>query len=79
MHIQIGPAVRLGRRDTVLLSSDGLADNLSLDQIVEAIRRGPLGDGVARLAARAKRRMAGHGETTPCKPDDLTIVAWRAD
>lgn len=78
MHIQIGPAVCLGRYDTVLLSSDGLADNLELEEIVELIRRGPLRDGVAQLVARSRERMSGADASAPSKPDDLSVVAWRA-
>ncbi len=77
MHIEIGPALTLADRDTLLLASDGLADNLSLDEIVEIIRRGPLLDAVARLVERASARMAGSPDGQPSKPDDLTVVAWR--
>lgn len=75
MRIEVGPELRLAVRDTILLASDGLFDNLFAEEIVERMRSGPLGDGVAALVALARERMAGGG--SPSKPDDLTIVACR--
>ena len=75
MRIEVGPRVRLHPRDTVLIGSDGLFDNLHLDEIVATIRKGPL-DRVARtLVERCTARMAAAGD--PCKPDDLTFVLLR--
>ena len=42
MRVEVGPALQLAARDTVLLASDGLFDNLYIDEIVDTIRRGPL-------------------------------------
>ena len=64
--------------DTVLLASDGLFDNLFIDEIVDSIRTGPLKDAADRLVERAGKRMSGNGAADqPCKPDDLTIVLFR--
>lgn len=73
MRIEIGPRIRLGAFDRVLLASDGLFDNLRVDEIVDGVRRGPLARSVDALATLAHRRMAG-GDA---KPDDLTVVAYR--
>ncbi len=60
-----GPAHRMAPRDTLLLASDGLFDNLLPDEIVEAIRSGPL-DQLNRLACRSgPGRMATSGGTAP--------------
>jgi serine/threonine protein phosphatase PrpC len=40
MCIEVGSALCLARRDTLLIASDGLFDNLHVDEIVERIRKG---------------------------------------
>ncbi|MEE8308543.1 MAG: protein phosphatase 2C domain-containing protein [Gammaproteobacteria bacterium] len=77
MRIEVGTAVRLAQRDTVLLASDGLLDNLRLDEMVEVIRKGPLAVAADRLVELAAQRMAGSDLGDPSKPDDLTIVLYR--
>jgi serine/threonine protein phosphatase PrpC len=78
MRIEIGGPLVLAPRDTLLLASDGLCDNLRLDEIVERIRKGPLETAVRRLLADAAARMAAPPDAPhPCKPDDLTIVCFR--
>jgi PPM family protein phosphatase len=78
MRVEIGTALRIADRDTVLLASDGLLDNLYLDEIIDAIRIGPLPEAADRLVGAARKRMAGAGNgELPCKPDDLTIILYR--
>jgi protein phosphatase len=78
MRVEIGPSLQLAPRDTVLLASDGLFDNLFIDEIVDTIRTGPLPDAANRLVARVRKRMNGEGAADhPCKPDDLTVVLFR--
>jgi serine/threonine protein phosphatase PrpC len=78
MRVEVGPALQLAARDTVLLASDGLFDNLYLDEIVDTIRRGPLTSAADRLVERVQARMQGADAAhQPCKPDDLTIVLFR--
>ncbi len=77
MRIEIGPSLQLAARDTIILASDGLFDNLTLDSIVETLRKGPVETGVAAAATAARRRMNSESEAHPSKPDDLTIVAYR--
>ncbi len=77
MRIEMGSELPLARRDTVLLASDGLLDNLHGDEIVEIIRKGPLVAGARRLVGEAGRRMREPVEGDPSKPDDLTLVAFR--
>jgi serine/threonine protein phosphatase PrpC len=77
MTIEIGPSIRLAPRDTVLLASDGLFDNLYIQEVVERIRKGPLDKAVERLATDSRNRMLHPEPGNPSKPDDLTIVAFR--
>jgi protein phosphatase len=77
MRVEVGPALQLAVRDTVLLASDGLFDNLYIDEIVDVIRRGPLVAAADRLVERVQARMRGADAAQPCKPDDLTVVLFR--
>ena len=78
MRVEVGPPLQLAVRDTVLLASDGLFDNLYIGEIVDTIRSGPLAAAADRLVERVQLRMQGaDAADQPCKPDDLTIVLFR--
>ena len=77
MRIDVGSSLRLARRDTVVLASDGLSDNLHSAEIIELVRKGPIGSAAGLLAESARRRMVRPMETLPSKPDDLTVLAYR--
>jgi protein phosphatase len=78
MRVEVGPPLELAVCDTVLLASDGLFDNLYIDEIVDTIRSGPLIAAADKLVERVQERMHGKGPADkPCKPDDLTIVLFR--
>ena len=77
MRIDIGAEVRLNPRDTVLLASDGLLDNVHLDEIVERVRKGPLDVAAERVIALARRRMLDNSSAQPSKPDDLSLILFR--
>jgi serine/threonine protein phosphatase PrpC len=77
MRIEVGSQRRISPRDTLLLASDGLSDNLRTEEIVALLRTGPLEAACDRLAELARARMHAPGEGEPCKPDDLTFVAFR--
>jgi len=77
MEIEIGPLIRMAERDTLLLASDGLFDNLWFDEIVEGIRKGPLGEALKKLSSRALHRMQSDNGGHPGKPDDLSFVLYR--
>jgi serine/threonine protein phosphatase PrpC len=77
MRIEVGASMRVAPRDTLVVASDGLADNLTVDEIVGLVRQGPLlGAGVA-LAELARRRMERPDPREPSKPDDLTFLLYR--
>ncbi len=77
MHIEIGSSVPIARRDTLLVASDGLADNLTVDEIVEIVRKGPLLQAGRELSSLARERMATKRAEFPSKPDDLTFLLYR--
>lgn len=77
MRIDIGAEIRLQARDTVLLASDGLMDNVHLDEIIERVRKGPLRDAAGKVVGLAKRRMTDTLSSQPSKPDDLSLILFR--
>ncbi|MGD8394038.1 MAG: protein phosphatase 2C domain-containing protein [Candidatus Eiseniibacteriota bacterium] len=78
MRIELGPLVELHRYDTLLLASDGLADNLLPDEIVELIRKGRLAGATGQLFDACRRRMTDPEVGRPSKPDDVSIIAYRS-
>ena len=77
MKIELGPSVKLAPRDSVVLASDGLFDNLYVEEIVDRVRKGPLESATRRLAHDSQRRMNTPEGNQPSKPDDLTFVLFR--
>jgi serine/threonine protein phosphatase PrpC len=76
-RIEIGHHLRLAPFDTVILGSDGLFDNLSIPQIVECARRGPLLKVATDLASASLRAMNAEGADQVGKADDLTFLLLR--
>ena len=77
MHIDMGIDVKLKPRDTVLLASDGLTDNIHVQEIVEMIRKGPLSAAIDSMSSLARRRMSVESKHQPSKPDDLSVILFR--
>ena len=77
MRIEIGPVLKLKTHDTVLLASDGISDNLHLDEIVDFVRKGPLAPTAQSLAVACSRRMRKETDEGPSKPDDMTFILYR--
>ncbi|MCC5860780.1 MAG: protein phosphatase 2C domain-containing protein [Gammaproteobacteria bacterium] len=81
MRIEVGPEMPFAARDTLLLASDGLFDNLFVEEILETIRCGELGVAMRNLQGKVARRMCGpglhNGTLLPSKPDDLGILLFR--
>ncbi len=79
MRIDIGPSIHLAARDTLVVASDGLSDNLINGEIVDTVRVGPLERAGGRLRRLARSRMARPLPGKPCHPDDLSFVVYRPD
>lgn len=77
MRIDVGAMLEIGPRDTVLLASDGLTDNVHFDEIIERVRKGPLDRAADAVVDLARRRMASDYSGNPCKPDDLSLILYR--
>ena len=70
-------AVSRERPDTLVLGSDGLFDNLHLEEITEYVRKGPLPRAAEAMADACRRRMCEPQPDHPSKPDDLTFLLYR--
>jgi len=79
MRIEIGPVMALGPRDTVLLATDGLFDNLTNVDVIHGLRKGDLESGVQGLVGLARNRMLDDESDAPSKPDDLSMIAVRSN
>jgi serine/threonine protein phosphatase PrpC len=77
MRVEMATAIELAPRDTVVLASDGLWDNLYVHEVVDAVRKGSLVHAAQTVSALAAERMRGADQTVTGKPDDLTIILYR--
>ncbi|QDU54780.1 PP2C family protein-serine/threonine phosphatase [Aeoliella mucimassa] len=77
LRIEIGSETRFAQRDTLVLASDGLFDNLHSKEIISIARKGPVAKACEALRALARERMIEPKEGMPSKADDLTIVVCR--
>ncbi|MBT8485111.1 MAG: serine/threonine-protein phosphatase [Phycisphaerales bacterium] len=78
MRIEVGAVLRLHPRDTVVLGSDGLFDNLHRDEVIEMVRKGPLLKQAAAVSVLGRERMLDPDAGHPSKPDDLTFTLYRS-
>ncbi len=76
-HIEIGPQRQLAKRDTLLVASDGVLDNVPTDELVDIIRKGPLNAAATRLAHVTRQRMRAPEDGAPSKLDDATFILCR--
>jgi len=79
MRVEIGPNIKLAPRDTLVVASDGLFDNLQIHEITDIIRTGPLRLAAENLAKLCRKRMTDFSETRPHKPDDVAFIIFRPD
>jgi len=77
MRIEVGSQMELAAKDTVVLASDGLFDNMKIDEIIEHCRKGSLLSICESIASICKTRMEVPAEGRPSKPDDLAFLVYR--
>lgn len=77
MRIDVGPRTPLAARDTLVMGSDGLFDNVSIEEVVAVVTQGALDAAAENLISLVRRRMEMPGMDEPSKPDDLSLVLYR--
>ena len=77
LRMEVSLAQDFNAKDTLVLGSDGLFDNLTTSEIIDLIRTGPLDASAADLAELARRRMDDPHPDEPGKPDDLAFLLFR--
>jgi serine/threonine protein phosphatase PrpC len=77
MRIEVSSSVRFSTHDTLIVTSDGLPDNLYTKEIVERACSGPLHESAQGLLELSRRRMRGEGPALPSHADDLSFILFR--
>jgi len=77
MRIEIGSEIPIAARDSLLLASDGLTDNALQEEIIDAIRTGPVEKALGAIMSLARDRMSKEQQGQPSKPDDCTAILFR--
>ncbi|MBT8095713.1 MAG: protein phosphatase 2C domain-containing protein, partial [Woeseia sp.] len=77
MRIDMGAVVDMQARDTIMVASDGVTDNIHVHEVVDIIRKGPLPKAIDALIRLATHRMNSDASSQPSKPDDLSVILFR--
>jgi len=77
MSITVGSNIKLSKYDTLLIASDGVFDNLYVDEIVEIIRKGSLKNAAEQLVYKCNERMLDNDPDKPGHKDDLSFILFR--
>ena len=73
MRVDIGPVIKLASKDTLVLASDGLTDNLGVSDIVEQVRKGTIVDAGTKLFDSVLESMSIPSGSV----DDVATVLFR--
>ncbi len=76
-YIDVGLPRSLAARDTLVIGSDGLYDNLTMSEIVDLVRKDSIEKAVEKTREAVESRMRGSQANQPCKPDDLSMILFR--
>lgn len=77
MRLEMGPSINMAARDTLLLASDGLSDNLYENEIVELCRKGSMYACSRNMIEECNRYMSQQAVDRVCRPDDLSFIMFR--
>ena len=67
----------MARYDTLLIASDGVFDNLYVDEIVKIIRKVALQDVADQLVKEGTQRMYANDPNKPGHKNDLSFILFR--
>jgi serine/threonine protein phosphatase PrpC len=59
------------------VATDGLTDNIHIDDVIDIMRKGPLGKAIESMTRLARHRMINESKLQPSKPDDLSVIIFR--
>jgi len=76
MHVEVGSVRSVSTRDGLLVASDGVLDNLLMDEITGFLKNGTAATAASKIAGVAMQRMQTATEGQPHKPDDLTLIVF---
>ena len=76
-HVEVGPVLKMSARDTLVLASDGLSDNLFENEVVEICRKGDLLQAARKLQENCRKYMVESAPDRICHPDDLSFILFR--
>lgn len=77
MYIEISSPIPFAAKDSLLLASDGLSDNILLDKILDFLRKGEMNESLQDLAKSCQTKMKDESENNPGHPDDMSILIYR--
>lgn len=77
LRVEMGTEIALAAHDTVVIASDGLFDNVHMDELIELVRCGPLEKAARNLLTLVNARMQEASAEQPSKPDDLSFILMR--
>lgn len=77
MRIDVSSLTPLAPRDTVIVASDGLSDNLHGSEIIDIARAGALQTCLEELGEASLGRMTMPEAGAPSKSDDITVLLAR--
>lgn len=77
MRIDVSSLTPMAPRDTVIVASDGLSDNLHGSEIIDLARAGPLANCLEELGEASLARMTMPEPGAPSKSDDITVLLAR--
>ncbi|MBV1862023.1 MAG: protein phosphatase 2C domain-containing protein, partial [Nannocystaceae bacterium] len=76
MRLEVCPRVAFGKKDTLVLGSDGMFDNVFEHELLAITRNRSLDAAADELATLVAARMR-RGGAPPCKPDDMSFILFR--
>ena len=76
MHVEVGSVRKVSRLDGLLVASDGVLDNVLMDELTALLRTGSAATAAAKIGALAWQRMAAAQDGKPHKPDDMTLIVF---
>jgi len=77
MRIEIGAPLTMSPRDTLVIASDGLWDNLFVEEVIDTVRTGEITESAENLMRTARSRINEPKDGLPSHPDDVTFVLYR--